>query len=76
MSDELLPVVSWDRTVKPQLPYTKPRLVKRTEMPEIPTKRCTFDLEIALHKRVKIGCAERSISVSDLIRELLAREFP
>lgn len=41
-----------------------------------PTKRLTIDLPKSLHKRVKQGCAEREITIADLVRDLLLREFP
>ncbi len=39
-------------------------------------KRLTVDLPEDLHIRVKSGCAERGISMNDLIRQYLMREFP
>lgn len=41
-----------------------------------PMKRLTIDLPAALHRRVKRGCADRDIKMADLVRDLLAREFP
>jgi hypothetical protein len=40
------------------------------------TKRLTIDLPESLHRRVKVGCAERGEKMVDVIRELLEREFP
>jgi predicted DNA binding CopG/RHH family protein len=39
-------------------------------------KRLTIDLPESLHRRVKIGCAERGEKMADVIRELLEKEFP
>lgn len=39
-------------------------------------KRMTFDVPESLHKRVKIGCAGRGVTIRDMILELLEREFP
>jgi hypothetical protein len=44
--------------------------------PQEPMKRLTIDLPMALHRRVKRGCADRDIKMADLVRDLLAREFP
>ncbi len=41
-----------------------------------PTKRFTVDVSIDLHRRVKIGCVERGVNMTDIVRDLLEREFP
>lgn len=41
-----------------------------------PMKRLTIDVPMALHRRVKRGCADRDIKMADLVRDLLSREFP
>lgn len=41
-----------------------------------PTKRLTIDLPESLHRRVKVGCAERGEKMADVIRKLLEKEFP
>jgi hypothetical protein len=40
------------------------------------TKRLTIDLPESLHRRVKIGCAQRGEKMADVIRALLEKEFP
>ena len=40
-----------------------------------PTKRLTIDLPTGLHARVKAGCALRGVSIKDVVREFLEREF-
>ena len=40
------------------------------------TKRLTIDLPESLHRRVKVGCAERGEKMADVIRVLLEKEFP
>ena len=39
-------------------------------------KRFTIDVPESLHKRVKIGCAQRGLKMADVLREMLEREFP
>lgn len=41
-----------------------------------PTKRFTVDVPLSLHRRVKIQCVLRGIRMTDILRELLEREFP
>jgi hypothetical protein len=41
-----------------------------------PMKRFTIDVPESLHTRIKIGCATRKAKMTDVIRELLEREFP
>ena len=40
-----------------------------------PTKRLTIDLPAGLHARVKAGCALRGVSIKEVVREFLDREF-
>ncbi len=39
-------------------------------------KRLTIDIDGALHRRLKAGCASRGTKIADLVRDLIAREFP
>jgi hypothetical protein len=39
-------------------------------------KRLTIDLPLGLHRRVKRGCADRGVKMADVVRDLLAAEFP
>ena len=39
-------------------------------------KRLTIDLPESLHRRVKMGCAQRGEKMAEVIRELLQKEFP
>jgi hypothetical protein len=39
-------------------------------------KRLTIDLPESLHRRVKMGCAQRGAKMADVIRDLLEKEFP
>ena len=39
-------------------------------------KRMTFDVPESLHRRVKAGCAQRGVTIREVILELLEREFP
>lgn len=40
------------------------------------TKRFTIDVPVALHKRVKIQCAQDNLVMADVMRELLEQRFP
>jgi predicted HicB family RNase H-like nuclease len=44
--------------------------------PQEPTKRLTLDIPASLHRRLKVGCAERGITVAELVREMLDERFP
>ncbi len=39
-------------------------------------KRLTIDIDAALHRRLKVGCASRGAKIADVVRDLIAREFP
>lgn len=41
-----------------------------------PTTRLTLDLPAALHRRLKVRCAENGVRMVEVVRELLEREFP
>jgi hypothetical protein len=47
-----------------------------TTRPTEPVKRITVDVPASLHQRVKIGCAQRQLNISDVLRDFLEREFP
>jgi hypothetical protein len=40
------------------------------------TKRLTIDVSIGLHKRIKSQCALRDEQMTDVIRDLLEKQFP
>ena len=44
--------------------------------PAEPMKRLTVDLGEGLHRRIKTKCAGQGVKMSDMIREILEREFP
>ncbi len=50
---------------------TKPPTKKAVDM-----KRLTLDLPEALHRRIKAQCAMRGQKIVDVLRAILAREFP
>jgi hypothetical protein len=45
-------------------------------IPREPTKRLTIDIPAGLHRRLKLGATERDLNIADVVRELIAREFP
>ncbi len=42
----------------------------------VKTKRFTFDVSEALHRRVKARCAEKGVDIADEMRRLLEKHFP
>lgn len=44
--------------------------------PKGPTKRLTFDVELDLHRRMKLDCTRRDVKMSDEIRRLLEERWP
>ena len=52
-----------------------PEAVK-TVQPDVPTKRLTVDVPEDLHRRIKVDCARNGVQISDVVRDLLAKEFP
>ena len=57
------------------LPTAEAWVAKRQPDP-VPMKRFTVDVPAELHRRVKLGCVERGQNMTDLLRDLLEREFP
>lgn len=62
-------------------PVAKPAVtpdqwVESRTVEEEASKRLTIDLPESLHRRVKMGCAERGEKMADVIRKLLEAEFP
>ena len=43
---------------------------------DIHTARLTVDITPALRGRIKIAAFQRGVTVADMLRDLLAREFP
>lgn len=41
-----------------------------------PTKRVCVDLPQSLHSRVKIGCVQEGVSITQVMRDYLAKKFP
>ncbi|MCP3473530.1 hypothetical protein NLM33_24765 [Bradyrhizobium sp. CCGUVB1N3] len=52
---------------------TSPR---RTDDADAFTARLTIDVTPALRGRIKVAAFQRGVTVADMLRELLAREFP
>ena len=52
-----------------------PAIVKLAK-PDSPTKRLTVDIPEDLHRRIKVHCAGKGMQISDIVRDLLAKEFP
>lgn len=45
-------------------------------MPALAMSRLTLDLPVALHRRIKMRCAEQGDRMVEKLREILEREFP
>lgn len=43
---------------------------------DAPTKRLTVDISEDLHRRLKTRCASDGRQISDVVRDLLLKEFP
>ncbi len=41
-----------------------------------PTRRFTFDVPVALHRRIRLRCIDQDRPMADVLRDLLEREFP
>ena len=69
------------RTVEFKKPGAKPNptqadeFVSKGEATTEPTKRFTIDVPESLHRRIKMQCAMRGVKMSDVIRDLLEKEF-
>lgn len=50
--------------------------VVKVDKAEYPTKRLTVDIPENLHRRIKMHCAGKGTQISDIVRDLLAKEFP
>lgn len=61
-------VEAWVRTPEPPNPTPSTR--------DLFTARLTIDVTPALRARIKITAFQRGVTVADLLRDLLAREFP
>jgi hypothetical protein len=48
----------------------------RTPAGKKPTVRFTLDVDTDLHTRMKIECVRQGKKMSDVLRTILAREFP
>lgn len=49
---------------------------KPAAKPDLPTKRLTVDVPEDLHRRIKVQCAMKDTQISDVVRDILAKEFP
>ena len=49
---------------------------RRGDEPSAFTARLTIDVTPALRGRIKVAAFRRGITVADMLRDLLAREFP
>lgn len=60
---------AWITEVREEAPVRLPTVKK-------PTVRFTLDVDTDLHIRMKIECVRQGKKMSDVLRAILAREFP
>jgi hypothetical protein len=66
----------WVKQGHGEVPTAPAPAAKPLAGPAEPTKRLIIDLPVRLHKRLKLGAVERDQTIGNVIRELIAREFP
>lgn len=44
--------------------------------PPEPTVRLTFDVPKSMHRRLKQGAMDRDRTIADILRDMIAKEFP
>jgi hypothetical protein len=49
---------------------------KSAAPPAEPMKRFVLDVPVGLHRRVRGACTKRGLKMSNVLRDLLEREFP
>jgi hypothetical protein len=57
-------------------PASEPLPAPEPPAPKVPMKRLTFDIDAALHRRIRISCVERGIDMAEDLRRILADHFP
>ena len=70
--------VTFSSRPAPALPPAAEQWIDQGSTPpaEGPVKRMTFDVPESLHRRVKAGCAQRGVTIREVILQLLEAEFP
>lgn len=81
--EDPLKKVTIGRKPKPTVPGTADEFVERGQETPPPIhpekeemKRFTVDIPVSLHRRARIECLNRGISLADVIRECLEKKFP
>lgn len=57
-------------------PQPTPPPEPETPALKVPMKRLTFDIDAALHRRIRISCVERGIDMAEDLRRILAEHYP
>ncbi len=70
------PVDEWIQNRIGQDDERPPSQALEPDAPREPTIRLTFDIPKGMHRRLKLGATERDATIADVIRDLIAREFP
>lgn len=70
------PVDEWIQNRIGQDDERPPNPSPEPDAPREPTIRLTLDIPKGMHRRLKLGATERDATIADVIRDLIAREFP
>lgn len=54
----------------------EPTLAPPASAVKTPMKRLTFDIDAALHRRIRISCVERGIDMAEDLRRIMAEHYP
>ena len=65
-----------DRPADPEQWIKAPDPAARSANAQIYCARLTIDVTVAQRAEIKIAAVRRGLSVTDMLRDLLAREFP
>jgi hypothetical protein len=53
-----------------------PQTPKKSQKPQGPMKRLTFDIPAELHMRMKLACVREGKDMTEVLRDLIATRFP
>jgi hypothetical protein len=76
MSKRISLSVAKPRIEAPVEDWIKDRNGHENGAPPEPTVRLTFDIPKSMHKRLKQGSLDREGTIADILREMIAKEFP
>ena len=68
--------VDADKWVESRVVETTAHQPEQAEPPEQPKKKLIIELPHEMHSRFKSQCAERGVKMSDIVRDMINKEFP